>query len=102
MVFSNYSFSESQEQQNGQESNFHPGIHSYQLHLNVKHQIAEVLEEVRAEVKKNPEAYVQVRNRTWASINKRYLYERDYDKSVRCLEDAKKLLEKYRNLSRSG
>lgn len=50
-------------------------------------------------MKKNPDAYVQVRNRTWASINKRYLYERDYEKSVRCLQDAKKLLEKYKNLS---
>lgn len=43
---------------------------------------------------------MQVRNRTLASITKRYLYEREYDKALKCLEDAKKLLQKYR--SRQG
>ncbi|AIZ35777.1 33K [Psittacine adenovirus 3] len=76
------------------------GLQSYQLHTELKHEIAEVLEQIRKEAKKNPHAHVQVRNRTLASITKRYLYEREYEKASKCLEDAKKLLQKYR--SRQG
>ncbi|UKD50710.1 33 K protein [Barthadenovirus sternae] len=72
------------------------GVQSYQLHLDIKHKIADVLEEIRQESKRKPNLHVQVRNRTCASITKRYLYERDEKKALQCLEDAKKLLQKYR------
>lgn len=72
------------------------GIQSYQIHADIKNDIADVLELIRIEAKKRPELHVQVRNRTAASITKRYLYERDLKKLQRCLEDANKLFEKYK------
>lgn len=75
------------------------GIQSYQLHTDIKNQIGDVLELIRKEAKKNPDIHVQVRNRTCASITKRYLYERDLKKATQCLEDARKLLQKYQGLT---
>lgn len=69
---------------------------SYQLHTDLKDEIADVLQLIRQESKKQPDAHYQVRNRTAASITKRYLYERDRDRLIRCLQDSKRLLEKYR------
>lgn len=71
-------------------------IQSYQLHTDLKDEIADVLQLIRQESKKQPNAHHQVRNRTAASITKRYLYERDRDRLVRCLQDSKRLLDKYR------
>lgn len=71
-------------------------IQSYQLHTDLKDEIADVLQLIRQESKKQPNAHHQVRNRTAASITKRYLYERDRDRLVRCLQDSNRLLEKYR------
>ncbi|AP_000092.1 33K, partial [Duck atadenovirus A] len=75
-------------------------LQSYQLHTEIKDQIADVLELIRKESKKCPAAHVQVRNRTCASITKRYLYERDLKKVTQCLEDAKKLLQKYQTFNK--
>lgn len=74
-----------------------PGVQSYQIHADIKNDIADVLELIRIEAKKRPELHVQVRNRTAASITKRYLYERDIKKLQRCLEDANKIFEKYKS-----
>lgn len=72
------------------------GVQSYQIHPDIKNDIADVLELIRIEIRKCPERHIQVRNRTAASITKRYLYECDLKKLQRCLEDANRLLEKYR------
>lgn len=71
-------------------------VQSYQIHPDIKNDIADILELIRIEIKKCPERHIQVRNRTAASITKRYLYECDLKKLQRCLEDANRLLEKYR------
>lgn len=65
------------------------------LHTDLKHRIAEVLEESRKESQKNPAFTPSIRNRTHPSITKRYLYERDDKKLEQYLTDAKKLLGKY-------
>lgn len=72
-------------------------VQSYQVHLPLKHEIAEILEKIRLESKKYPEKVYQIRNRTPASITKRYLYERDLKKLFQYLEDAKKLYAKYQS-----
>lgn len=73
------------------------GVQSYQIHAGIKNDIADVLELIRIEAKKRPDVHIQVRNRTAASITKRYLYERDLKKLQRCLEDANKIFEKYKS-----
>lgn len=67
------------------------------LELSLKHQIAEVLEEIRKESLQKPTATPSIRNRTYPSITKRYLYEREAAKLQQYLEDSKKLLSKYRD-----
>ncbi|QJR83101.1 33K [Bearded dragon adenovirus 1] len=82
-----------QQEQAPKRSNF--GVPSYQQHLAIKHEIGEVLEEIRLRSVSRPDFVPSIRNRTHPSITKRYLYEKDLRKLQQFLDDSKKLLSKY-------
>nr|QRN77604.1 33K [Bearded dragon adenovirus 1] len=82
-----------QEQAPKRSRNF--GVPSYQQHLAIKHEIGEVLEEIRLRSVSRPDFVPSIRNRTHPSITKRYLYEKDLRKLQQFLDDSKKLLSKY-------
>lgn len=71
-------------------------VPSYERFREQKLEIEAVLDQLRQELRRQPNTYHQIRNRTPFSIIKRYLYLTDEKKIASCLTDAKKLLEKYK------